>query len=132
MTNNELAEKIKKRFNGFDIILDDKQADLFCEYLCMLLEWNEKFNLTAITDIDEVIDKHFIDSALPYKIFVDNSYIIDIGAGAGFPSIPLKIINPSLKMVLVDSVNKKINFINEVISKLHLENIQKYFAKNLA
>ena len=123
MTNNELAEKIRKRFNDFGILLNNNQANLFCDYLYLLLEWNEKFNLTAITDIDEIIDKHFVDSCLPYSNFEDNAYIVDIGAGAGFPSIPLKILNPTLRMVLVDSVNKKIIFINEVITKLQLKNI---------
>ena len=123
MNSSELIEKIKTRFKEFSIILNDTQANQFCQYLFLLLEWNEKFNLTAITNIDEIIDKHFIDSSLPYKNFKDDAYIVDIGAGAGFPSIPLKILNPTLKMVLIDSVNKKIIFIKEVISVLHLENI---------
>jgi len=123
MAENELFEKIRNRFKSYDIILDDKQVHQFCQYLLLLLDWNEKFNLTAITDKNEIIDKHFIDSCLPYKVFDEDSQIIDIGSGAGFPSIPLKILKPTLKMTLIDSVNKKINFLNEVITKLKLYDI---------
>ena len=90
----------------------------------LLLEWNEKINLTAITDPNEVILKHFIDSLTINKYIKENSTLADVGTGAGFPGIPLKILRPDLKITLVDSLNKRINFLNEVINKLNLVNIE--------
>ena len=113
-------EKLKTKFESYNISLTDVQASQFESYYNLLIEWNEKFNLTAITDEDEVIEKHFVDSVLPHKLLKENSKIIDIGAGAGFPSIPLKIVRPDLNFILIDSVNKKVTFINEVINKLSL------------
>lgn len=117
------CEKLKERFLSYNIELTDEQICLFEKYYNMIIEWNEKFNLTAITDEDEVIEKHFVDSVLPYEILPQNAKIIDIGAGAGFPSIPLKIIRPDLNFLLIDSVNKKITFITEVINNLELSGI---------
>lgn len=117
------CEKLKERFLSYNIELTDEQICLFEKYYNMIIEWNEKFNLTAITDEDEVIEKHFVDSVLPYEILPQNAKIIDIGAGAGFPSIPLKIVRPDLNFLLIDSVNKKITFITEVISNLDLSGI---------
>lgn len=117
------CEKLKERFLSYNIELTDEQICLFEKYYNMIIEWNEKFNLTAITDEDEVIEKHFVDSVLPYEILPQNAKIIDIGAGAGFPSIPLKIIRPDLNFLLIDSVNKKITFITEVINNLDLSGI---------
>ncbi len=116
-------EKLKTKFEAYNISLTDIQASQFEQYYNLLIEWNEKFNLTAITDEDEVIEKHFVDSVLPHKLMQESSKIIDIGAGAGFPSIPLKIYRPDLNFILIDSVNKKVTFINEVISKLSLNGI---------
>lgn len=117
------CEKLKERFLSYNIELTDEQICLFEKYYNMIIEWNEKFNLTAITDEDEVIEKHFVDSVLPYEILPQNAKIIDIGAGAGFPSIPLKIIRPDLNFLLIDSVNKKITFITEVINNFDLSGI---------
>ena len=95
----------------------------FSLYYDKLIEWNNKFNLTAITDIKEVQIKHFIDSILPNDVLRDSKNICDIGCGAGFPSIPLAILNPDKKFTLVDSVNKKISFINYIIELLDLQNV---------
>ncbi len=119
----DFKEKLKERFSAYNIELTDNQIESFEKYYNLLIEWNEKFNLTAITDEDEVIEKHFVDSVLPYEILPQNAKIIDIGAGAGFPSIPLKIVRPDLNFLLIDSVNKKITFINEVISNLNMSGI---------
>lgn len=119
----DFKEKLKERFSTYNIELTDNQIESFEKYYNLLIEWNEKFNLTAITDEDEVIEKHFVDSVLPYEILPQNAKIIDIGAGAGFPSIPLKIVRPDLNFLLIDSVNKKITFINEVISNLNMSGI---------
>ena len=118
----EFKIELKKIFKKYQINLSDEQCESFEKYYNLLIEWNKKFNLTSITDRDEVILKHFLDSCVTIMMINDNSYIIDIGAGAGFPSIPLKILNPTLKLVLVDSVNKKITFLNEIIKQLNLKN----------
>lgn len=100
-----------------------KQEENFNKYMDLLLEWNEKINLTAITDKDEIILKHFIDSLTIEKYIKDNDKVIDLGTGAGFPGIPLKIKNESIDITLVDSLNKRVNFLNEVIKELNFKNI---------
>ena len=90
----------------------------------LLLEWNEKINLTAIIEQNDIILKHFIDSITINKYIEQSNSIIDIGTGAGFPGIPLKIMNQNKKITLVDSLNKRINFLNEVCKEISLENIQ--------
>lgn len=106
-----------------DIKFTDKQLSQFYEYMNLLLEWNEKINLTAITEPEEVILKHFIDSLTINKYIRKNKTLADVGTGAGFPGIPLKIYRPDLNVTLVDSLNKRINFLNEVIVKLDLKDI---------
>lgn len=111
----------------FNIVLDDKKMDSFLKYYELLIEWNSFMNLTSITDFSEVMKKHFIDSislvnAVPY-LLKDSYQIIDVGSGAGFPGIPLKIIFPQLKVTLIDSLNKRIKFLNEVSNSLGLENM---------
>ncbi|MDE7209717.1 MAG: 16S rRNA (guanine(527)-N(7))-methyltransferase RsmG [Clostridia bacterium] len=95
----------------------------FSLYYDKLIEWNSKFNLTAITQPQDVQIKHFIDSILPNDLLGKSQSICDIGCGAGFPSIPLAILNPDKKFTLVDSVNKKISFINYIIEILDLQNV---------
>jgi 16S rRNA (guanine527-N7)-methyltransferase len=91
----------------------------------LLKEWNEKINLTAITDEVEIIKKHFIDSfsILKSGVKLENTSIIDVGTGAGFPGIPIKIIIPTSKVVLLDSLNKRVKFLNTIITELGLKNI---------
>jgi len=98
----------------------------FTTYKELLKEWNQKFNITSITDDIEIDIKHFIDSITPLtlNIFKDNMKLIDIGTGGGFPGLPLKIMNKSLGVVLLDSTKKKINFLNMVIEKLALNDIE--------
>ena len=95
----------------------------FETYKDLLIEWNKKINLTAITDEDEIRLKHFADSLTVANLIDNNSSIIDVGTGAGFPGIPLKIYNNTLKITLADSLNKRINFLNEVINQLELKDI---------
>ena len=118
-------ELLKKAANEINIELTDLQIDQFYKYYEMLVEKNKVMNLTAIVDEDEVIIKHFIDSILSVKVFDFNKIdsLIDVGTGAGFPGIPLKIIFPELNITLVDSLNKRLNFIKEVIDELKLEKI---------
>ncbi|HHL0775650.1 TPA: 16S rRNA (guanine(527)-N(7))-methyltransferase RsmG [Streptococcus agalactiae] len=108
------------------ITLTDKQKKQFETYFRLLVEWNEKINLTAITDKEEVYLKHFYDSIAPIlQGYIDNSplSILDIGAGAGFPSIPMKIIYPEIDITIIDSLNKRINFLNILANELELSGV---------
>lgn len=106
-----------------DIIFDDLQLNRFFDYMNLLLEWNQKINLTAIVQPEDIILKHFIDSLTISKYIDENANIADVGTGAGFPGVALEIFRPDLNVTLVDSLNKRINFLNDVIWKLNLENI---------
>lgn len=123
MNRNEFFEKIENLALQINIKLNEKQKGLFYNYMNLLLEWNEKINLTAITNPDEIILKHFIDSITISKYIENNSYVVDIGTGAGFPGIPLKIVRDDINVVLVDSLNKRINFLNNVIENLKINKI---------
>lgn len=101
-----------------------EQLEQFFEYMELLIEWNEKMNLTAITDPEEIILKHFIDSITILNEIPNDSKIVDVGTGAGFPGIPLSIMNPTLKITLVDSLNKRLIFLQEVVNKLQLKNVE--------
>ncbi|HGI1895844.1 TPA: 16S rRNA (guanine(527)-N(7))-methyltransferase RsmG [Streptococcus agalactiae] len=108
------------------ITLTDKQKKQFETYFRLLVEWNEKINLTAITDKEEVYLKHFYDSIAPIlQGYIDNSplSILDIGAGAGFPSIPMKILYPEIDITIIDSLNKRINFLNILANKIELSGV---------
>lgn len=117
------CEKVKSEAIKINIELNDKQLENFYDYMNLLIEWNEKINLTAITEPNEIITKHFIDSLTAAKYIEDNKYIVDVGTGAGFPGIPLAIYNDSFSITLVDSLNKRINFLNEVINQLEIKNV---------
>ncbi len=118
----------QKDISSFDIKIESFQIDQFLQYYELLIEWNSFMNLTAITDFESVLKKHFVDSLSLIKAIPDLdqvSYsVIDVGTGAGFPGIPLKIAFPNLKMVLLDSLQKRVLFLKEVISVLDLQNIE--------
>lgn len=106
-----------------DILLLQHQKQQFLDYAIMLAEWNEKMNLTAITEINEVYEKHFLDSLLPsFDVTLSGSFC-DVGSGAGFPSIPLKIVYPQLKITIVETLGKRITFLSELCHKLGLEDV---------
>ena len=103
----------------------DTSIEKFQIYYELLTEWNEKINLTAITEEDEVATKHFLDSLnASTGIIEDGMSVIDVGTGAGFPGLPIKIANPAISLTLVDSLNKRVSFLNEVISALGLEKVR--------
>lgn len=107
------------------IDIDDKQAEQFLLYKDLLKEWNEKINLTAITEDREIILKHFADClTILTKRDLSGKAVIDVGTGAGFPGLPLKIAQSGIKLTLLDSLNKRINFLNEVCNKLSLEGVE--------
>lgn len=116
-----LTEKLKEH----DIVLTEKQQAQFQTYYQLLVEWNEKMNLTSITEEHDVYLKHFYDSITPsfYYDFDGELSICDVGAGAGFPSIPLKIVFPELKVTIVDSLNKRIQFLNHLAAELGLQDV---------
>lgn len=103
--------------------LNSKQINDFNEYAKMIVEWNKIINLTSITDLDEIHLKHFIDSLTISKYIKNGDNVVDVGTGAGFPGIPLKIYDNSIKVTLVDSLNKRIKFLENVIDTLKLSNI---------
>lgn len=121
-------QSLVKDLKEFGIELTQEQQDQFFEYYKLLVEWNSFMNLTAITEFDEVLKKHFVDSVSLIRVLPDiaeTSYeMIDVGTGAGFPGIPLKIVFPKLKITLLDSLNKRVQFLNEVIGQLGLSHIE--------
>lgn len=120
MNETKFLQHLKEK--GFE--LTDEQQKQFAIYYETLVEWNEKINLTAVTEKEEVYLKHFFDSITPSFYFDFNKVksICDVGAGAGFPSIPLKILYPHLELTIVDSLNKRINFLNHLSAELNLTN----------
>lgn len=123
MENNFNKETFTKKLAQHSIILSEKQLKQFELYAKMLVEWNEKMNLTAITQIDEIYEKHFLDSILPSFEIEFKGSLCDVGAGAGFPSIPLKIVYPDLKVTIVETLGKRVTFLKELCKALELEDV---------
>ena len=123
------TSKIQEECKKINVNLETEQIEQFYTYMQELIEWNNKINLTAIIEPEEIIKKHFIDCLSIIKYIKDDSKIIDVGTGAGFPGIPIKIANKSLNITLLDSLNKRISFLNEIITKLKLSNIETVHAR---
>lgn len=124
-------DSLRVKAQKIGVTLNDVQLDQFMEYYKLLVEWNSFMNLTAIIEFDEVCTKHFVDSLSMCKVLGFMEYhslngisIIDVGTGAGFPGIPLKIAYPDINITLLDSLGKRVKFLDEVIARLGLENIE--------
>ena len=119
-------EELAKAAAEYGISLNDTQMEQYNRYFELLVEWNEKINLTAITEPKEVAIKHMIDSITAYdeNLFKDGTTVIDVGTGAGFPGLPLKIFCPEIKMTLMDSLNKRIKFLQTVVEELGLKDVE--------
>lgn len=127
----EFKEYMKKQMELVSMDISDIQLEQFYDFYKILVEKNKVMNLTGITEEKEVIQKHFIDSIIlmKYSFFENAKECMDVGTGAGFPGIPLAIMNPDKHFVLLDSLNKRIQFIEEVIKKLQLENVEAYHGR---
>ncbi len=124
MQIEEFSQELKDNMKKIDINITDMQIEKFFKYMNLLIEWNKKINLTAIIEPKDIIIKHFVDCGTLLKYLNSNEKVIDIGTGAGFPGIPLKILDESLNITLVDSLNKRVNFLNEVVLNLNLNKIK--------
>lgn len=124
MKEEEFNKKMKESLKELNIEISEKQLNQFYNYMNILIEWNKVMNLTNITEPEEIIQKHFVDSLTVLKSIKENDSIIDVGTGAGFPGIPIKIAFPETRITLLDSLNKRIKFLEEVINKLELKNIE--------
>ncbi|MDD4599739.1 Ribosomal RNA small subunit methyltransferase G [bioreactor metagenome] len=118
-------EAIAKAAEGYKLSFNQEQYAAFDCYYRLLIEWNEKINLTAITQPEEVAVKHMIDSltCLDQVYFPAGCSVIDVGTGAGFPGLPLKIVRPDINLTLLDSLNKRLTFLQEVVNQLHLKDV---------
>lgn len=124
MEEKEFNEIMLKELKELNIVLSEIQLNQFYKYMNILIEWNKVMNLTSIVEPNEIIIKHFVDSLTILKYIKKKDKIIDVGTGAGFPGIPIKIAFPETNVTLLDSLNKRIKFLDEVIKELKLKNIQ--------
>ena len=129
MEHTTFNEGLLEKASTMGVRFSVEQMDKFYKYMNLLIEWNEKINLTAIIEPNEIILKHFIDSITILKDIKDGSTVVDVGTGAGFPGIPLSIMNPTLKITLVDSLNKRLIFLQDVINELDLKNVELVHAR---
>lgn len=119
-----MKEKLEKILKKYKINTNNQIINNFFVFFNELIDWNKKINLTTITNEQDVIIKHFLDSVYPHNYIPNGSKVLDIGAGAGFPSIPLKIVRNDLNITMLDSLNKRVMFLNHIIKNLNLVNIK--------
>ena len=118
MNFDDFENRICAYLERIHIELDDKKIMQFYKYMNLLIEWNKKINLTTIINPEDIIVKHFVDSVMISNYIKKDLKVVDIGTGAGFPGIPLKIVRDDIEIVLVDALNKRVNFLNEVVKIL--------------
>lgn len=128
MNEQEFKSIIIQNGKKNNVQITEKDAEKFYLYMNNLIEWNSKINLTAIKQEKDIIVKHFIDSIVINQ-YINGEKLLDVGSGAGFPGIPLKIVNDNLEVTLIDSVNKKVTFLNDTIEKLKLEKIKAFHVR---
>lgn len=124
MNLQEFQKEFKQECEKNSIVFEEEKSEKFYQYMNLILDWNEKINVTAIKDEKEFIVKHFVDCLTVDCFIKDETRLLDIGTGAGFPGIPLKLYHPEMEVCLIDSVNKKITVLQDVIEKLALEKIE--------
>lgn len=124
MEKEEWKKTLQKQCEELTVELNDAKQEQFYTYMELLQKWNENINLTAITEPKEVLQKHFVDSLTIMPYIEKNAKVIDVGTGAGFPGIPMKIAEDGVQVTLLDALNKRLNFLNEVIRSLGLTNIE--------
>ena len=124
MEIKEFSKKIKKHLKEINIEIEEEKIKKLYQYMEMLIQRNKEMNLTAITEPNEIILKHFVDSATILKNIKSTDKVVDVGSGAGFPGIPVKILNKNISLTLLDSLNKRIKFLDEVIYNLKLNAIE--------
>lgn len=129
MDIKEFSDLMIEYGKEINMVFTEEQLQKFYQYMNLLIEWNEKINLTAIVEPKEIILKHFIDSLTIVQYIKPNESVIDIGTGAGFPGIPIKIVREDLQITLLDSLNKRIKFLDEMINVLNLKNINAIHAR---
>lgn len=129
MKYDEFKQKMSDKITKIGEGISEEKIEIFYNYMNLLIEWNKKINLTAIIEPEEIILKHFIDSLTLSKYISEYDKIADIGTGAGFPGIPIKILKQNTEIILIDSLNKRINFLNEVINQNNLKKIQAIHAR---
>ena len=127
--HNEFTQLILNLTAEAGVALDEKQAGLLTRHIQLMLEWNTRLNLTRITKSEDIVIKHILDSVLPAKYLPSAGNALDVGSGAGFPGIPLKILCPDLEMVLLDSSRKKISYLTAVIATLGLKGMRAFHGR---
>lgn len=130
---NEFEMTIQNRFSESGLTISEKMAEQFFRYYEMLVEKNQVMNLTAITEFSDVLEKHFLDSAMLKlfcpELFSEGTRLIDVGTGAGFPGLPLKIVSPEMELVLLDTLRKRVDFLGEVADALELSDTREVHAR---
>lgn len=124
MEKEEWIQLLKSQTNALRIDMAKEQLKKFYDYMQMLRQWNENINLTAIIEPKDILQKHFIDSLTIMPYITKNARVVDVGTGAGFPAIPIKIADDTLQITLIDALNKRLNFLKEVIDQLDISNVQ--------
>lgn len=129
MQFDEFKEILQKEAKKIKVTITDPKAEQFFRYMNLLREWNEKMNLTAITEPNDIILKHFVDSVTILDYIKKGANVIDVGTGAGFPGVPLAILREDIQITLVDSLKKRVNFLNEVTNTLGLTQVESIHAR---